>query len=68
MFYFHPWEVDPSQPRIEAASRLSRFRHTVNLRAMHNRLERLLRDFTWGRMDHVFASAIAQPAPELVRP
>ena len=62
VFYFHPWEVDPGQPRIGAASRLSRFRHTVNLRAMHGRLEQLLRDFAWGRMDRVFASAIALPA------
>ena len=61
VFYFHPWEIDPSQPRVGAASRVSRFRHTVNLRAMHGRVERLLRDFAWGRMDHVFAEAIAQP-------
>ncbi len=62
VFYFHPWEVDPGQPRIGAASRVSQFRHTVNLRAMHGRLEHLLRDFTWGRMDRVFAAALAQPA------
>lgn len=61
VFYFHPWEIDPGQPRVGAASRLSRFRHTVNLRATHGRIERLLRDFAWGRMDHVFAEAIAQP-------
>jgi polysaccharide deacetylase family protein (PEP-CTERM system associated) len=63
VFYFHPWEIDPGQPRIGAASRLSRFRHTVNLRAMHGRIERLLHDFAWGRMDHVFAEAIARPPP-----
>ncbi len=62
VFYFHPWEIDPGQPRIGTASRLSRFRHTVNLGAMHGRLERLLRDFAWGRVDRVFASAIAPPA------
>ena len=62
VFYFHPWEIDPGQPRIEAASRRSQFRHTVNLDAMHDRLERLLRDFAWGRMDRVFASAIARSA------
>ncbi len=62
VFYFHPWEVDPGQPRIGAASRVSQFRHTVNLRAMHGRLEHLLRDFTWGRMDRVFAAALARPA------
>ena len=61
VFYFHPWEVDPDQPRIRAAARLSRFRHSVNLRAMAGRLEHLLRDFRWGRMDEVYASALAAP-------
>jgi polysaccharide deacetylase family protein (PEP-CTERM system associated) len=55
MFYFHPWEVDPDQPRVAGASLRSRFRHYVNLRAMEGRLRRLLRDFRWGRMDEVFA-------------
>jgi len=41
---------------------VSRFRHTVNLSAMHGRLERLLCDFAWGRMDRVFAAALARPA------
>ncbi|HEY8610229.1 MAG TPA: XrtA system polysaccharide deacetylase [Roseomonas sp.] len=54
VFYFHPWEVDPGQPRVREAGRLSRFRHTVGLEAMAGRLERLLRDFSWGRMDEVF--------------
>ena len=63
VFYFHPWEIDPGQPRVCAAPRLSRFRHSVNLSAMHARLERLLRDFAWDRMDRVFASALARPPP-----
>ena len=54
LFYFHPWEVDPGQPRVAGASLKSRFRHYLNLDAMHGRLERLLRDFEWGRMDDVF--------------
>ena len=62
VFYFHPWEVDPSQPRIRAAKRLSRFRHYVNLAAVSGRLERLLRDFRWGRMDQVFAADLARLA------
>lgn len=62
VFYFHPWEIDPGQPRIAAASRMSRFRHTVNLAAMPGRLEHLLHDFTWDRMDRVFAAALARPA------
>jgi polysaccharide deacetylase family protein (PEP-CTERM system associated) len=59
IFYFHPWEVDPDQPRV-AASRLSRFRHYTGLRRMAGRLDSLLRDFAWGRMDEVFAEAIGQ--------
>ena len=58
LFYFHPWEVDPEQPRV-AAGRLARFRHYVGLAAMEARVARLLRDFAWGRMDQVFAPAIA---------
>jgi polysaccharide deacetylase family protein (PEP-CTERM system associated) len=54
MFYFHPWEVDPAQPRIDGAPLRSRFRHYTNLHTMEARLERLLRDFRWGRMDEVF--------------
>ena len=59
VFYFHPWEVDPGQPQVREAPRLSRFRHRVNLGAMAGRLERLLRDFHWDRMDRAFATALA---------
>ena len=59
VFYFHPWEVDPRQPRVRSAGRLAQFRHYVNIPAMHGRLERLLRDFAWDRMDRVFATALA---------
>jgi polysaccharide deacetylase family protein (PEP-CTERM system associated) len=54
LFYFHPWEVDPSQPRVVDAPLKSRFRHYLNLNSMHGRLEQLLMDFEWGRMDDVF--------------
>ena len=54
MFYFHPWEVDPEQPRVANAPLKSRVRHYLNLNSMHARLERLLDDFEWGRMDEVF--------------
>lgn len=57
VFYCHPWEVDPDQPRIAGLSLRSRFRHYTNLSKMESRLRRLLRDFRWGRMDEVFASA-----------
>ena len=62
VFYFHPWEVDPGQPRVAAASRMARFRHYVNIGAMPGRLERLLRDFAWDRMDRVFAPVLARPS------
>ncbi len=52
-FYFHPWEIDPDQPRRTDAPWRSRFRHYTNLAAMAGKLERLLRDFSWGRMDAV---------------
>ncbi|NDP41102.1 MAG: DUF3473 domain-containing protein [Aromatoleum sp.] len=54
MFYFHPWELDPDQPRVEAAGAKARFRHYVNLKRMRPRLSRLLADFKWGRADQVF--------------
>jgi polysaccharide deacetylase family protein (PEP-CTERM system associated) len=54
VFYFHPWEVDPDQPRQRGVGVRTRFRHYLNLRRMERRLERLLGDFRWGRMDEVF--------------
>jgi len=54
IFYFHPWEVDPGQPRIEGIGLKTRLRHYLNLGRMEARLERLLRDFSWDRMDCVF--------------
>lgn len=57
MFYFHPWEVDPGQPRI-AAPLKSRLRHYVNLDVMAAKLARLMDDFHWGRIDAVFADEI----------
>lgn len=54
VFYFHPWEIDTGQPRIAGISRKTRFRHYVNIHRMEGRLNRLLGDFTWGRMDQIF--------------
>jgi polysaccharide deacetylase family protein (PEP-CTERM system associated) len=59
MFYTHPWEMDAGQPRVEAAPRMAKFRHYLNLGRMPGRMERLLRDFEWGRVDQVFADALA---------
>ncbi len=53
IFYFHPWEIDPAQPRQPGLDAKTRFRHYLNLDRMEARLQRLLRDFAWGRMDEV---------------
>ena len=58
IFYFHPWEVDPAQPRIRNAGIKSKFRHYLNLDRMAKRLDRLLSDFRWQRVDEVFADRI----------
>ena len=57
IFYFHPWEIDPEQPRVREATAKTRFRHYVNLRRTESRLDRLLSDFAWGRADEVFRGA-----------
>ena len=62
LFYLHPWEIDPDQPRIAGLPRTSRFRHYVNLRRTEGRLLRLLRDFRWDRMDRVFAPVLSKTA------
>jgi polysaccharide deacetylase family protein (PEP-CTERM system associated) len=54
MFYFHPWELDPEQPRVGGLRALTRFRHYVNLSRTGARLRRLLTDFRWDRADRVF--------------
>ncbi|QLE96825.1 XrtA system polysaccharide deacetylase [Neptunomonas phycophila] len=57
IFYFHPWEIDPAQPVIDNVSARTRFRHYLNLNRMYGRLDSLLNDFEWGRMDEVFLGA-----------
>lgn len=59
IFYVHPWEIDPEQPRQHRAGWKSRFRHYLNLAKTEARLKRLLADFAWGRMDETFAAALA---------
>ena len=58
IFYFHPWEVDPEQPRVAHAGAKSKFRHYLNLHRTEQRLARLLNDFRWQRVDRVFAEHI----------
>ncbi|WP_024461914.1 XrtA system polysaccharide deacetylase [Marinimicrobium sp. LS-A18] len=50
IFYLHPWEIDPEQPRIPNARWFSRFRHYTNLHRCLPRLERMLTDFPFGTM------------------
>jgi polysaccharide deacetylase family protein (PEP-CTERM system associated) len=57
VFYLHPWEVDPGQPRL-TGSRLSRFRHYRNLAKTEGRLRRLLGDFRFGTI----AETVLAPA------
>lgn len=57
MFYFHPWELDPDQPRVAGPGIKTRFRHYVNLKHTGSRLRRLLADFQWDRADRVFLAA-----------
>jgi polysaccharide deacetylase family protein (PEP-CTERM system associated) len=54
IFYFHPWEIDPGQPRQRGIGLKTRFRHYVNLGSMEARVRRLVRDFRWDRIDRVF--------------
>jgi polysaccharide deacetylase family protein (PEP-CTERM system associated) len=54
IFYFHPWEIDATQPRPPKLNLKTRIRHYLNLERMEQRLQCLLRDFRWDRMDKVF--------------
>jgi len=63
VFYLHPWEIDPDQPRQHQAPFLSRFRHYLNLERTEQRLRRLLNDFRWGRMDQVFFADFTAERP-----
>jgi polysaccharide deacetylase family protein (PEP-CTERM system associated) len=54
LFYFHPWEIDPGQPRPEGLGAKARFRHYINIGRMERRLDALTRDFAWDRMDRLF--------------
>lgn len=54
-FYFHPWEIDADQPRVENAPFKSKLRHYVNLHAMEKKLEKLLGDYKWDSMQNTYA-------------
>ncbi len=53
IIYFHPWEIDPGQPRVANAPLKSKLRHYTKLKAMAPKLKRLMGDFRWDRLDAV---------------
>ena len=61
IFYFHPWEIDPGQPRQRGIGLKTRFRHYVNLSAMERRVRALCRDFRWDRIDSLFLDGGHEP-------
>ena len=65
VFYLHPWELDPEQPRMDG-SRLSRFRHYLNLTKVEGRLERLFDDFRFASVREVLP-ALAQEKERMLR-
>ncbi len=58
IYYMHPWEIDPEQPRIANAPLKSRIRHYINLARTEPRMRQLLKDFSWDRVDKVYAALI----------
>ncbi len=62
IFYFHPWEIDVGQPRVPGINLKTRFRHYVNIPRMETKLQQLLADFRWGRMDQIFLNPAQQAA------
>lgn len=63
VFYFHPWEIDPEQPRVPNAPLRSRVRHYTNLEGMSDKLRKLVFEFAWGRMDVLAAREAAKAVP-----
>jgi len=62
IIYFHPWEIDPDQPRVSNAPIKSKLRHYTNLDAMAGKLKRLMADFKWDRLDRIVESEKARIA------
>jgi hypothetical protein len=60
VFYFHPWEIDPDQPRVPNAPLKSKLRHYTNLDGMAGKLRQLIGEFAWGRMDALAAREAAK--------
>jgi polysaccharide deacetylase family protein (PEP-CTERM system associated) len=63
VFYFHPWEIDPDQPRVDHAPMRSKLRHYTNLDGMESKLRQLIAEFAWTRMDEIAAGEAARAVP-----
>jgi polysaccharide deacetylase family protein (PEP-CTERM system associated) len=63
VFYLHPWEIDPQQPRLRAGSRFSRWRHYVNLSSTESKLTTLLRLFQFAPLTDVLNDALPTDHP-----
>ncbi|MBA3054759.1 MAG: DUF3473 domain-containing protein [Sphingomonadales bacterium] len=63
VFYFHPWEIDPGQPRVARAPLRSRLRHYTNLAGMADKVARLAGEFAWGTMAQVAAAEAPRAVP-----
>lgn len=57
-FYFHPWEIDSEQPRVQNAPFKSKLRHYVNLHVMEKKLTKLMQDYKWSSMADVYKDHI----------
>jgi polysaccharide deacetylase family protein (PEP-CTERM system associated) len=64
IFYVHPWELDPEQPRLNVGSKAMRFRHYVNLATTESKLERLLKKFSFDRVDRILSTDAAGDGSE----
>jgi polysaccharide deacetylase family protein (PEP-CTERM system associated) len=68
VFYLHPWEIDPEQPRL-SAGRLSRLRHYRNLSKTETRLRQLLTDFRFDTVATIIERAnLSQPDSTMAMP
>jgi Domain of unknown function (DUF3473) len=61
MFYLHPWEIDPQQPRLQAGTATARMRHYVNLKTTQEKLKTLLNEFRFGTISQTIAALCGQP-------
>lgn len=64
VFYIHPWEIDPTQPRVAQAGLLSRFRHYSNLDKCYQRLAALFNDFSFCTLEEVLQKKALLDAPK----